>query len=204
MKRRNRAQDTNEEDDELKVNCDEIKTWNLFRFLEEEKKLQFERLNNLQKKLAILRVADLQEILNRERVPFNKYARKDDLQKRMIDVLNNRDNSSSLKERIKKGIIQAYSKMWVGGFYELNSDLKLFISSKSIAPNRTKTPPLPDDDMYATPYTNTLVSISYKYQLNAGWSSVNAWKLNTIVTFLGTCNCTIQQCINGISDSARC
>lgn len=124
MKRRNRAQDTNEEDDELKVNCDEIKTWNLFRFLEEEKKLQFERLNNLQKKLAILRVADLQEILNRERVPFNKYARKDDLQKRMIDVLNNRDNSSSLKERIKKGIIQAYSKMWVGGFSWIELRLK--------------------------------------------------------------------------------
>lgn len=65
----------------------------------------------LQKKLAILRVADLLEILNKEKLPYNKYARKDDLQKRFTEILISRDTSSSLKERIKKGIVQAHSKM---------------------------------------------------------------------------------------------
>ena len=63
----------------------------------------------LQRKLALLRVIDLNGILAEFSGPKN--ARKEDLQKNILDLLKSREITDNQKVKLKTAVEQSYSKM---------------------------------------------------------------------------------------------
>jgi hypothetical protein len=63
-----------------------------------------------QRKVSLLRIIDLSSALA-EIEDFPKNARKEDLQKRVLELLNSKQISDQQKTLLKTAIEQAYSKM---------------------------------------------------------------------------------------------
>lgn len=164
MKRRNRAQDTTDDDDELKVNF-EFKTFFAGR------NLQFLYTSQISfwARLCILfaeetsdikscwpsgdseqRESSIQQVRTQRRLTATFDWRPDKpWQFYCIERANQEGNRSSSFEDVSWFFFCFCDEVWC-------SFILWCYCRKSIAPQRSKTPPL---DMYATPYTNTLVSI---------------------------------------------
>lgn len=114
MKRRTRQTNINDDDEELKVEL-VFKLKNFVcspNFFCNFSNVRLATRLMSQRKLVILRVADLHDILNKSHIAYSKYARKDDLQKLLISALaSTSDSLEYLKTRIREEILQAYSKM---------------------------------------------------------------------------------------------
>lgn len=103
MKRKTRQQDRHEEEEQFKVGQK--------KDYEFRKVVMIERHDSdlLQRQLLTLRIADLHSIL--QSFAFARNARKDELQKKVLELLNSRQTSLAQKANIRSQVDQSYSKI---------------------------------------------------------------------------------------------